>query len=182
MFQVRNRFFATQVASFTAMAASASCSRHPFLAGSILKYSAEFCKSWASARTCAVHEIDPLKLTKGCSYFCFIFPRVKFCWLLGELTCPAVWRWKGKSWVAVAKGHLFKDSAVNQSPHIKMTFVNCRFAINLKKKCAFYRLIIDFIDKLISWTLNAGQGRLLSNSLRLSRSLACHEIVIDQFK
>ena len=37
LFQVRNRFFATRVPSFTAMAASATCSRHLFLAGSILK-------------------------------------------------------------------------------------------------------------------------------------------------
>ena len=42
------------------------------------------------------------------------------------------------------------SKAVQSSPHIKMTFVNCRFAINFKKKCAFYRLIIDFIDKFIS--------------------------------
>ena len=52
-------FFTTRVPSFTAMAAFATCSRQLFLAGSILKYSAEFFKFWASARTCAVHEIDP---------------------------------------------------------------------------------------------------------------------------
>ena len=42
------------------MAASATCSRHLFLARSILKNSAEFFKFWASARTSAVHEIAPL--------------------------------------------------------------------------------------------------------------------------
>ena len=40
LFQIGNRFFATLVP----LAASATCSRHLFLAGSILKNSAEFFK------------------------------------------------------------------------------------------------------------------------------------------
>ena len=40
--QVRNRFLATRVPSFTAMTTKATCSRNIFLAGSMLKYSEEF--------------------------------------------------------------------------------------------------------------------------------------------